>query len=108
MAAPDPVPTDPVEAYNAVRDGSLKYATYHYSPEGDKIIVKETGLHDPDAGRWSESEWQKFLDHLKDDECRYNVYDFVYPRTQGGEEVMKKKFLFSDTLGSENFSCLVC
>lgn len=92
MAIQGPITNDPVSAYNAVRDGSLKYAMYHYCPESDKIAVKETGLPDPDAG--DEPAWETFLDRLKSDECRYIVYDFDYQRIQDGKEVVKRKLLF--------------
>lgn len=109
MAIQGPIQNDPVSACNAVRNGSLKYAMYRYCQESDQIAVKETGLHDPNAG--DESMWEMFLDRLKSDECRYIVYDFVYPGIQDGKEVAKRKLLFilwlvfSKLEGS--WSCLV-
>jgi hypothetical protein len=92
MAAEGPVPNDPIEACNAVRNGSLQYAMYSYRPETDTIAVRETELHDPDAS--DEVAWERFLDRLKNDECRYIVYDFVYVGIQDGQKVTKKKLLF--------------
>jgi hypothetical protein len=92
MASEGPITTDPFEGYQAVRDGSLEYAMYRYCPDSDSIVLRETGLYDPDAG--SESAWQVFLDRLQEDECRYVVYDFEYTGVQDGKEVPKRKLLY--------------
>lgn len=92
MASEGPISTDPFEAYKAVRDGSLKYAMYRYCPDSDSIVVRETGLYNPEAG--SEAAWQVFLDRLREDECRYIVYDFVYTGVRDGKEVPKRKLLY--------------
>lgn len=92
MTSKGPIPNDPIEAYHAVRDGSLKYAMYCYCPTSDNIAVKETGLYDPKAS--DEAAWEAFLDRLQTDECRYIVYNFVYPGIQDGKEATKKKLLY--------------
>ncbi|KAJ5661728.1 cofilin [Penicillium maclennaniae] len=92
MASEQPAPTDPVEAYHAVRDGSLTYAMYNYCPDSDNITVQETSVYNPGVGE--EATWEAFLDRLKMDECRYIVYDFMYPGTQDEKEITKKKLLY--------------
>ncbi|KAJ5126121.1 cofilin [Penicillium atrosanguineum] len=92
MASQGPISNDPIEVYHAVRNGSLKYAMYCYYPDSDNITVREIGLDDPEAG--DEATWEVFLDLLKTDECRYIVYDFLYPGVQEGKEVTKRKLLY--------------
>jgi len=73
-----------ITKYNELKLGkAIKYIIYKLSDDKKTIVVLTDSAAD-EAPAGSEAAYEKFLEHLPENDCRYAVYDFEY-QLAGGE-----------------------
>ena len=78
-----PVNQEVTETFQQLKLGkSLKYIVFGMNPTNTEIVVLQKGDSD---------DYEEFVGHLPEDECRYAVYDFHW---QKGDEGKRSKICF--------------
>lgn len=72
-----------LEAYQSLKLGKkYRYIIYNLSKDNKEIVVEQTAER---SSGDAISQYEEFLTHLSEAECRWAVYDFEFEKEDGGK-----------------------